>query len=222
MSLSRKRQMKRIVKLARKTPKKLPAMPSTAEIASGTETETSCAPSWTFPAAPESPSQEGNSSESRRLSTVAGRSWRKSRTDSTSGTRSTSIRRRTATAVPRTVTVAASPRDILVFAITKRTGYSKTSARKMPTNTMRKVSPIARNATASPATARTASNVRAGRRSSTRRASRSLHGAKGYGGVRLDPPRPAPRGVDLMPLDADAPDPAGQPLSHVAAATRRC
>ena len=32
--------MKRIVKLARKTPKKLPAMPRTAETASGTETET--------------------------------------------------------------------------------------------------------------------------------------------------------------------------------------
>ena len=72
--------MKRIVKPARKTPKKPPAMPRTAEIASGTETETCCAPSWTFPAAPESPSQEGSSSESRRLSTICGRSCRKSRT----------------------------------------------------------------------------------------------------------------------------------------------
>ena len=35
MSVSRKRQMKRIVKQARKTPKKPPAIPSTAEIASG-------------------------------------------------------------------------------------------------------------------------------------------------------------------------------------------
>ena len=47
------------------------------------------------------------------------------------------------------MTVAASPRDIRVFDITKRTGYSKTSARKIPMNTMRNVSPIARNATAS-------------------------------------------------------------------------
>ncbi len=72
-------------------------------------------------------------------------------------------------AVPRTVTVAASPRDIRVFAITKRTGYSKTSARKIPMKTMRKVSPIARNATAIPMTARMASSVRAGSKSSMRR-----------------------------------------------------
>jgi hypothetical protein len=73
MSLSRNRQMKRIVKAARKIPKKLPAMPRTAETASGTETETSCAPSWTLPAAPVSPSHPESSSDSRRLCTVCGR-----------------------------------------------------------------------------------------------------------------------------------------------------
>ena len=49
----------------------------------------------------------------------------------------------TASAVPSTVTVAARPRDMRVFAITKRTGYSKTNARKMPMKTIRNVSPIA-------------------------------------------------------------------------------
>ena len=47
------------------------------------------------------------------------------------------------------------PRDIRVFAITKRTGYSKTSARKMPTKTIKNVSPIAAKATARPSEART-------------------------------------------------------------------
>src|SRR5262245_29543675 len=74
----------------------------------------------------------------------------------------------TATAVPRTVTVAASPRDMCVLAIKKRTGYWKTSGRKHPNNKTRKVCPLARTARATPATARTASNVRAGSRSSTR------------------------------------------------------
>ena len=37
-----------------------------------------------------------------------------------------------------------------VFAITKRTGYSNTSARKIPTNTIRNVSPIAQNAASTP------------------------------------------------------------------------
>ena len=52
MSVSRKMQMNMIVKHARNTPKKPPAMPSTAEIASGTETEICWAPSWRFPPAP--------------------------------------------------------------------------------------------------------------------------------------------------------------------------
>ena len=39
MSLSRKMQMKMSVKQTRKPEKKLPAMPSTAEIASGTDAE---------------------------------------------------------------------------------------------------------------------------------------------------------------------------------------
>ena len=57
--------MKRIVKAARKTEKKLPAMPSTAWIASGTDAAIVSAPDWTFSAAPESPT-ESSSPESRR------------------------------------------------------------------------------------------------------------------------------------------------------------
>ena len=67
--------MKRIVKAARKTPKKSPAMPSTALIASGTALEICSAPDWTFSAAPVPPI-ESSSPESRRLWTVCGRSWR--------------------------------------------------------------------------------------------------------------------------------------------------
>ena len=163
-SVSRKRQMKRIVKPARKTVKKLPAMPSTDEIASGIDTETCSAPSCTFPAAPESPSQDESSSDARSSSTSAGRSCRKSRTLPTSGTSRSSIRPTTASAVPSTVTVAARPRDIRVFAITKRTGYSKTNARKMPTKTIRNVSPMAANAAMSPIAAATTMTVRIGRR----------------------------------------------------------
>ena len=148
-SVSRKRQMKMIVKAARKSPKKSPAMPSTALIVSGTETETLSAPDCTFSAAPESPI-ESSSLDSRRLCTVCGRSWRKSRTPPTSGTRNTSAISRTATAVPSTVTVAARPRDMCVFACTKRTGYSNTSPRKIPTNTIRNVSPISLKAARTP------------------------------------------------------------------------
>ncbi len=56
MSVSRKRQMKRIVNAARKMLKKLPAMPSIALMASGTDAAIVSAPAWTFSAAPESPS----------------------------------------------------------------------------------------------------------------------------------------------------------------------
>ena len=73
------------------------------------------------------------------------------------------------TAVPSTVSVAANPRDIPVFAITHRTGYSNTSARKIPMKTIRKVSPIAHNAASTPAAPATSSTVRIGRTSSTRR-----------------------------------------------------
>ena len=86
----------------------------------------------------------------------------------TSGTSSSSASTVTATAVPSTVTVAARPRDMPVFAITNRTGNSKTSARKMPTKTTRKVSPIAANAAATPIAAATTITVRIGTRSSTR------------------------------------------------------
>ena len=103
-----------------------------------------------------------------QLPTSSGSSCRKSRTLPTSGTRKQQSDHTTASAVPSTVTVAARPRDIRVFAITKRTGYSNTNARKMPTKTIRNVSPIAANA-ASPIAAATRKTVRIGRRSSTRR-----------------------------------------------------
>ena len=113
--------MKMIVKQMRNAEKKSPAMPSTAEIASGTAAEISSEPAWTFSAAPLSPSHE-SSSDSRSCSMVVGSSWRKSRTLPTSGTRNSSASTSTARAVPRTVTVAASPRDIPVFAITQPDG----------------------------------------------------------------------------------------------------
>ena len=71
--------MKMIVKQMRKPEKKPPAIPSTAEIASGTAAEIFSEPAWTFSAAPLSPSQD-SSSDARSCSTVCGRSWRKSRT----------------------------------------------------------------------------------------------------------------------------------------------
>ena len=160
--------MKMIVKAIRKPEKKSPAMPSTAEIASGTEAEIFSAPACTFSAAPLSPSQE-SSSDSRNCSTIAGRSWRKSRTDPTIGTKNSRAITVTARAVPSTVTAAATPRDIPVLAIRYRTGYSNTSARKIPTKTIRKVSPIAANAASTPSVAATNSTVRIGRNSSTRR-----------------------------------------------------
>ena len=70
--------------------------------------------------------------------------------------------------MPSTVTAAATPRDIFVFDIRYRTGYSNTSARKIPMNTIRKVSPIAANAASTPSAAATSSTVRIGRISSTR------------------------------------------------------
>jgi hypothetical protein len=73
--------------------------------------------------------------------------------------------------VPSTVTAAATPRDIFVFLIRNRTGYSNTSARKIPMNTIRKVSPIATNAASTPSVPATSSTVRIGRISSTRRVS---------------------------------------------------
>jgi hypothetical protein len=53
--------------------------------------------------------------------------------------------------------------------ITNRTGYSNTSPRKMPTNTTRNVSPIARNAATIATAATTRSNVLIGMRISIRR-----------------------------------------------------
>ncbi len=73
--------------------------------------------------------------------------------------------------MPSTVTAAAAPRDSFVFLIKNRTGYSNTSARKIPTNTIRKVSPIAANAASTPSVAATNSTVRIGRINSTRRVS---------------------------------------------------
>jgi hypothetical protein len=168
MSVSRNRQMKMIEKRAMKTVKKPPAIPSTDEIAWGIFAATCCAPSCTLSAAPESPNQPDSSSESLSCCTVVGSCWRKSRTLPTSGTRKRMNTTVTMSALPMTVTVAARPRDRFVFAITKRTGYSNTSARKIPTNTTRKVLPIATNAATTANAATTSRIVRIGRKSSTR------------------------------------------------------
>jgi hypothetical protein len=64
--------------------------------------------------------------------------------------------------VPSTVTVAAKPRDQPVFLITKRTGNSKTSPRKIPTKTIRNVLPIATKAPRIPIAAETIRIVRIG------------------------------------------------------------
>ena len=78
----------------------------------------------------------------------------------------------TATADPSTVIVAASPRESPVFAITNRSGYSKTSARKMPTKTMRNASAIVANAHMTAIAAATRRIVRNGRTSAMRRGER--------------------------------------------------
>ena len=67
-----------------------------------------------------------------------------------------------------TTIVAESPLLIPVRFANVRTGISKTRARKIPTNTMRNVSPIARNARASARAASTTIRVRTGLRSSMR------------------------------------------------------
>ena len=81
MSDSRNRHEKRIVNAAMKSEKPAPATPSIAEIASGTHSATLFAPCCTFSAAPVSPRNE-SSLDSRRSSTIDGRSLRKSRTAS--------------------------------------------------------------------------------------------------------------------------------------------
>ena len=167
MSINRNRQTKRIVNAARKTLKKSPAMPSTALIASGTDAAIEFAPASTFSAAPLSPTAS-SSSEDRSWSTSSGRSWRKSRTPPTSGTRNNSASRVMPTAAPSTVTVAASPRDRPVLAMTKRRGYSKTSARKIPTKTMRNASAIVAKAHMTAMAAAMSRIVRSGSTTATR------------------------------------------------------
>ena len=66
---------------------------------------------------------------------------------------------------------------MFVFAITKRTGYSKTSARKMPTKTMRNVLPMLANAAMRPIAATMMRTVRTGSRSATRFDAQILHRA---------------------------------------------
>ena len=70
--------------------------------------ETFSAPVCTFVAAPQSPEPATARRRPRSCSTVVGRSWRKSRTPPTSGTRNTSPSIVITTAVPSTVTAAAS------------------------------------------------------------------------------------------------------------------
>ena len=163
--------MKRIVKPARNTVKKLPAMPSTDEIASGIDTEICSLPSCTFPAAPESPSQEESSSDERSSSTTSRQILQEVAHAPDEGDEQEQHQRHDGHCCPQHRDRRGSPRDMRVFSITKRTGYSKTNARKMPMKTMRNVSPIAANAAMSAIAAATTMTVRIGSRSSMRRGS---------------------------------------------------
>ena len=95
-------------------------MPSTAEIASGTDAETFSAPDWTFSPAPPSRPATTSSSELAQLLDRCRQVLEEvahaadERHEEEEGEDQV-----TATAAPSTVTVAASPRDIPVFAITK-------------------------------------------------------------------------------------------------------
>ena len=171
MSLSRNRQTKMSSETGKENREDEPAIPDQAEMASGIDAEIVWLPAWTFSAAPLSPSHD-SSPDSRNVSTVAESCCRTSRTPPTIGTRNKRPSTVTRIALPITVTVAASPRDIPVFAITTRTGYSNTSARKIPTNTIKNVSPISQKAATTPTEATTSKTVRIGRSNSTRDASR--------------------------------------------------
>ena len=162
-SLSRNMQMKMIVKAARKPAKKSPAMPSTAEIASGTDAETFSAPGLhvlggaavaepararpTRAAARPSPAGPGGSPAPRRRA-APGTAARSRARRGRCRARSPSPRAR--------ATCPSSPSRY-------RTGYSNTSARKIPMKTIRNVSPIAQNAASTPSVAATSSTVRIGR-----------------------------------------------------------
>ena len=86
----------------------------------------------------------------------------------------------TRAAAPSTVTVAARPRDNPVLPITSRTGNSNTSARKMPTKTTRKVSPMATNAAITASVANMSTTVRSGSDELHPTALARLHGAERY------------------------------------------
>ena len=166
--------MKMIVKAARKSPKNDPAMPSTPEIASGTDTETCCAPSCTFPAAPESPSQE-SSSASRSCSTVAGSSCRKSRTLPTSGTSSKSMSADHGERAPdHGDSRGETPRHARLRHYEAEPDTRRRARGRCRRRRSGRCRPIAANATARPSAPSTRSTVRIGRRSSTRRRSPSL------------------------------------------------
>ena len=167
--------MKRIVKPARKTPKKSPAIPSTAEIASGTEAEICCAPSWTFPPAPR---RRATTARPTRCSSCdespAGRGGSRARPP-TSGTSSRARARARASAVPSTVSVAASPRDSSSSPSRTAPG-TRTRARGRCRGTRRgrrRRSP--RNAATIPTAATTISTVRIGSSISVRLIARA-HG----------------------------------------------
>ena len=168
MSLSRNRQTKMIVKQMRKAEKKLPAIPSTAEIASGTDAEILLGSRLHVPGRPAvaEPGQLVRCAQlldDRRqlleeVSDTADERHEEQQSDHEHPDGGAEHR-----------DGRGEPARQPVFAITKRTGYSNTSARKIPTNTNRNVSPIAQNAASTPAVAATSNTVRIGRTSSTRR-----------------------------------------------------
>ena len=116
---------------------------------------------WTCSAAPVSPTGS-SSSDSRRSPTISGKSLSRSRMLSRSGTARRSASSVTATTVPRTRIVAASPRPRRVFSMSSRSGNSKTNARKTPMNTRRSASEIENSAQTPSSTATTTSSARTG------------------------------------------------------------
>ena len=151
-----------------------PRRPSTAEIASGTETATSSAPDWTFSAAPESPSHDELVRLAQLLDHRRQAPWRKSRTLTRPSARAAGARAAsTASAAPehgdRRRKPARQPRLRHHGAGpgTRRRARGRCRRRRAGT-----CSPIATNAATTPNAATTSRTVRIGKTSATRCGSR--------------------------------------------------
>ena len=120
-------------------------MPSTAEIASGTADETFSAPDWTFSAAPLFPSHR-RARPIRAAFRPSAEGPEGSPVPRPPAGPGTAARSRARRALSRSLLSPQPVRGHAVFLITNRTGYSNTSARKIPMKTIRNVSPIAQNA----------------------------------------------------------------------------